>query len=456
MRKPSLVVLLSAALAAADAAGAAPVARLRGMVVVGDSLLSGFSSGGLVRRGHAGQVDSAPAFIARRAGVRLRQPLMTRPGVPPQLEIVDANGDGVLDRGEVRRRTSRLGFRADPDQRVRNLAVPGEDSATVFEEIAPEDVAGQIVGGDVNGREILKFMILGLPLRSEGVSQVRRTRELKPHFVLVWLGNNDLLDLATKTDPNAVTIGAPEFGRRFRRLLDALAESGPGMAVANLPDPTGIAALRRASTDVTACRTTAGTTEPVAPDDLLSIDLDPGLLPVPPCHEVLNATERAAVRAIVDAFNAEIAAAVAETAQARGVTIALVDLAARFDRMRTDGVDVDGDGRPDLDTRYLGGIFSLDGVHPTATGNALIANAFIEAINAGFGEAIPAVNVARVAARDPLVGNAFRPAGEPPFGLVSEDSNDELEDFFDRIGDRITDGVEDLRDDLEDLLDEIF
>ena len=32
------------------------------------------------------------------------------------------------------------------------------------------------------------------------------------------------------------------------------------------------------------------------------------------------------------------------------------------------------------------GIFSLDGVHPTRTGNALIANAFIDAINTRFGE----------------------------------------------------------------------
>jgi hypothetical protein len=32
-----------------------------------------------------------------------------------------------------------------------------------------------------------------------------------------------------------------------------------------------------------------------------------------------------------------------------------------------------------------GGAFSLDGVHPTARGYALIANKFIEAINAKYG-----------------------------------------------------------------------
>src|SRR5439155_5147031 len=206
---------------------------------------------------------------------------------------------------------------------------------------------------NVEGRDILKFLILGLPLRSDGVSQVRRARELHPSFVLVWLGNNDLLGMATRTDPAAASVGADEFGRRFRRLLGALADTGAGMAVANLPDPTGIPALRHAAGEVTSCRMSDGTTRPVAADDLLSIDLDPALLPTPPCAKVLEADERAAARATVDAFNAQIAAAVTETSQARGVSIVLVDMAAQFDRIARDGVDLNGDGAPDLTARYL-------------------------------------------------------------------------------------------------------
>ena len=455
MRIPFVALTLVLSLLATDGA-ARPVRRLRRMVVVGDSILAGFGSGGFVRAGHPGQVDSAPAFIARRARVRLPQPLMTRPGVPAQLVIADANGNGRLDPGEVRRGTDRIGFRDDPDQRVRNLAVPGEDSASVFEELSPEDVAAQIVGGNVKGRDILKFLILGLPLRSEGVSQVRRARELHPSFVLVWLGNNDLLGMATRTDPAAASVGADEFGGRFRRLLDALADTGAGMAVANLPDPTGIAALRHAAGEVTSCRTADGTTRPVAADDLLSIDLDPALLPTPPCGKVLEAEERAQARATVDAFNAQIAAAVTETAQTRGVSIVLVDMAAQFDRIAHDGVDLNGDGAPDLTARYLGGVFGLDGVHPTRTGNALVANTFIDAINTGFGETISHVDVARIAARDALVHNSYQPAGEPPFGLIGDGTQDDLGDFFGRIDDRIAAGVDDLRDHIADLLDQVF
>ena len=115
--------------------------RFRRMTVVGDSLLSGFSCGGLVASGKAGQRQSAPAMIARRVGVSLPQPLMSFPGVPPQLSIVDANGNGALDPGEVRQTSNDIGSRARPVRRVRNLAVPGEDTSSVFDEISPGIVA---------------------------------------------------------------------------------------------------------------------------------------------------------------------------------------------------------------------------------------------------------------------------------------------------------------------------
>src|SRR5207245_6015671 len=120
----------------------------------------------------------------------------------------------------------------------------------------------------VEGLDVLKFRRLGLPLRAEAVSQVSRAQELHPRFLLVWIGNNDALDMATDTNPGAVTLTAQEFGGRFRALLDALADTQAGMAVANLPDPTGIAALRRAAGNVTGCRRADGATEPAAADDL--------------------------------------------------------------------------------------------------------------------------------------------------------------------------------------------
>jgi lysophospholipase L1-like esterase len=447
--------MILATLAIVAAPATADVPRLRRMVAVGDSLLAGFGSGGLVERGRVGQVHSAPAQIARKAHVRLPQPLMDGPGVPPPYIIDDANQNGQLDAGDVRRRNG-LGFRSDEDVRARNLAVPGENIESIFEQIEPQDFAGDVVSGDdIDGRRILKFYILGLPLQDDAVSQVTRARSLEPSFLLVWIGNNDVLPMATRTDPNGALRAPAAFGTRFRDLLNALADTGADMAVANLPDPTGIARLRHAAAQVTSCIGPNGL-QPVAADDLLNMNLDPATLPIPPCGKVLSSTERAQVRATVTAFNTEIAAAIADVSARRGVRIASVDMFTLFDQAVTTGVDLDGDASADLTRDYLGGIFSLDGVHPTRTGQALIANAFIDAINADFGESISHVNVRRVAGRDRLVGNRYRPAGEPPFGLIHDDGVDVTEAAFDHIENRAENVGERLRDALGDLVDRIF
>ena len=213
---------------------------------------------------------------------------------------------------------------------------------------------------------MLKFLILGVPPGSGSVSQVSRARDIQPHFMLVWLGANDVLDMATSTDPEAHT-DVDEFGNRLRRLLNNLADTGASMAVANLPDVMGIAALRHAASEVTACRQADGSLRAVAPDDLLSIDLPRARLPEPSCEEVMGPNERAQARATVIAMNAKIADAIADVEARRGVEIAPVDIFSLVDQM-AGGVDINGDGVSDLTTGYLGGIFGLDGIHPDADG----------------------------------------------------------------------------------------
>jgi hypothetical protein len=60
-------------------------------------------------------------------------------------------------------------------------------------------------------------------------------------------------------------------------------------------------------------------------------------------------------------------------------------------------------GGPTLTLNFLGGLISLDGVHPSNTGQAVIANAFIDVINQRFGVEIPKVSVEQVALGDPLI-----------------------------------------------------
>ena len=424
---------------------------LNRIVVVGDSVLAGFASGGLVRRGRMGQRDSAPALIARQARVLLPPPYMSRPGFPPPLAIADKNRNGVLDPGEVRRRARGIGFRSQPGREAHNLAVPGERVSTVLDTVDVASVAADAISGDARGRDIMKAVILGLPIQDESVSQVRRARDLEPSLLLVWLGNNDILGSVTRANPRAGVATPAEFGAQYRAFLNALADTGAPMVIANIPDVTAIPVLRRAADDVTSCRADDGTIRPVVPTDLLSIRLDRALLPTPPCGRVLDSAEQAFVRDTVIAFNAEIAAAAVDIEQRRGVPIALVDAFAVFDGFQTTGVDVRGDGSLVLTTRYLGGLFTLDGVHPTRTAHAVIANAFIDAMNARFGTAVGRVDVARVAGRDRFVANRFQPAGEPPFGLIAKD-DDVVDDALQAIEDR----ADDVFDDIEDAFDGIF
>ena len=440
----ALVGLVVRAPTPSHAGPGTPTADLSRIVVVGDSILAGFASGGLVRRGRMGQRDSAPALIARQAHVSLPLPLMSRPGVPPPLVIVDRNHDGVLDPGEVKRRSNGIGFRSQPGKEARNLAVPGERVSSVTDKIDPRNVVNDAINGNVKGRDVMKLLILDLPVQTDPVSQISRARDLAPTFLMVWLGANDVLGMAERTDPNAVQSTPSQFGMQYRGLLDALADTGAPMVVANIPDVTRIPVLRRAAGEVTSCRADDGTSRPVADGDLLSIQLDRSLLPEPPCNRVLDSAEQAFVRGTVMAFNAEIASAAVEIEQRRGVPIATVDAFALFDQFADHGVDVRGDGSLVLTTHYQGGLYSLDGVHPTRTTHALIANAFIDAINARFGNALGHVDVAAVASHDGFVANRFQPAGEPPFGLIGKDEG-AVDEALDHIGDKIDDLIGDLK-----------
>ena len=103
---------------------------------------------------------------------------------------------------------------------------------------------------------------------------------------------------------------------------------------------------------------------------------------------VLTAAEAASIQGAVDGYNVAIRA----EATARGA--ALVDLHGLLRAAATTGIQVGG-------ARYTsafltGGLFSLDGVHPTDLGHGLIANSMIDAVNAEFGASVPHVSLPAV------------------------------------------------------------
>ncbi len=57
---------------------------------------------------------------------------------------------------------------------------------------------------------------------------------------------------------------------------------------------------------------------------------------------------------------------------------------------------MDYNGLHFTDAYVQGGFFSLDGIHPTSQGYAIIANEFIKTTNVKFGDSIPLVDVSTV------------------------------------------------------------
>ncbi len=101
--------------------------------------------------------------------------------------------------------------------------------------------------------------------------------------------------------------------------------------------------------------------------------------------DVLIPDEINAIETARQAFNATIKAAADGDPD-----FVLFDVAALMDEVKDSGLNY---GTGFVDNRYAtGGAFSLDGVHPTARGYAIIANAIIDVINSGFNANIPKVD----------------------------------------------------------------
>ncbi len=97
---------------------------------------------------------------------------------------------------------------------------------------------------------------------------------------------------------------------------------------------------------------------------------------------VLTPSEQQAVATATSAYNQTIAALASQ------FDLAFVDANTFFNVVAVSGVPL-SDGSTVRSTYGTGGGFSLDGVHPSPRGYALIANLFINTINAKFGSNLP-------------------------------------------------------------------
>jgi lysophospholipase L1-like esterase len=102
---------------------------------------------------------------------------------------------------------------------------------------------------------------------------------------------------------------------------------------------------------------------------------------------VLIPSEIAEIKVATDAYNVSIKA----IADAKG--LAFVDAKAIMDKLSTTGIV--GNNFTMTSTYVFGGSFSLDGVHPSPRGYALISNAFIDAINSKYSSTLKKVDLGK-------------------------------------------------------------
>jgi hypothetical protein len=114
---------------------------------------------------------------------------------------------------------------------------------------------------------------------------------------------------------------------------------------------------------------------------------------------VLSESEQRYIRERIDRFNAALRLAAALA----GPRVHVVDVGTYLNDALTGGTPIVVDGR-ELGRQWgRGGAFSLDGVHPGYTGQALIANFVLAGLDAILGVETPRYDLAGVMADDPYV-----------------------------------------------------
>jgi phospholipase/lecithinase/hemolysin len=374
-------------------------ADLSRLVVVGDSLSAGFQNGSLL---DSQQVHGYANVIAQQAGVNLNLPLIAPPGIPNVLVLVSVGPPPTLSTAPG----TSVG-RENPLLQTFDLAVPGanlHDVLATLPSVPIDDLTDLILG--------LPGLLAPQPI---ALSQVGWAEALQPSTIVIWVGNEDALGAVIAADPSLLT-PASQFQTDYKTLMDDLSQTGATLIVANIPDVTTIPFLTSAeqlaqvfgqSLNVIEALLGLGPGDVVIPDAFPIIEeilMNPLSGPLPDAF-VLRAVQIAEIKTAINAYNSTIAT----EAQSHGA--AVVDINSLLNQIREHGIVVNGQR---LTTSYLGGIYSLDGVHPTNTGFAIVANEFIKALNRNFDAEISPVALAPIAATDPLI---LPGVGHPPSAL---------------------------------------
>ncbi|MGM0589884.1 MAG: SGNH/GDSL hydrolase family protein [Bacteroidota bacterium] len=386
-------------------------------VAVGNSLTAGYQSSSLYE---SAQQYSFPNLIARQLRIEnFEQPLISDPGIGGRLGL-----DGSLGSFTP---TSEQGspINVSLNRPYDNLGIPGALLA---------DFTGTDLPGLPYSARQANNPFFNVVLRDQGNTQAAQLAASNPSFITFWLGNNDVLGYVTSGGVQPY-IPSTSFNQLYQASAAQLASTGASVAVYNVPDVSAIPYVFFVNTTLINDGTLT------AKNDLtLGIDAIPGdpniyieitdpaqpgvvtdtvamkahapsqgqvgdffLLPAAsylsqqvlvnatsrnspiPNQYVLDAGELTQASTLVAQYNGHIS----QIANANGFT--LIDINQFFNEVIAQGYYETEHGeqfRP-----VPGELFSLDAVHPSNKGQAIIANQTIEKLNEVYGSNIPTVDV---------------------------------------------------------------
>ena len=379
---------------------AQPGANLSNLVIAGDSLSAGYQNSQLIE---AGQKAGYANVLATQAGVDLRLPLIPAPGFP---QVLAEPGTFVTVTGYLPE------VRVD-DTQTRDVAVPGYTLEAFVGLPAP--CKPSPYDPTLQAPYPIAYMayeILNPKCTATGATQLAIAAALRPSTAILWIGSNDaLFPLLFGGPPTKPT----DFAGLYAIAVSTMAHSSKRLVVATIPDVTLLPYLTSIQDLVAALHlpvppAVAAGMLGLQPGDkvtpyafqliqLNGLKLLPDALPDPTSPTgavpvVIRARQLAAIRQAVVSYNAAIYVGAFFT----GATV--VDTYSLVNDIARNGVVVGGRR---LTTAFMGGLFSLDGVHPTNTGYAVIANEFIKTMNRRMQTGIPPVSIEQVASTDPLL-----------------------------------------------------
>lgn len=418
---------------------------------LGTSISSGWQSGGLVQ---SHQYTSFPTLFARQIGRTVTLdgqgggasntngfsfPAVSPDGLPALLRLQSLSPLVISNAG----RTNGASANASWPTAFHNMAVPysimldAVDSTNYYATVAPP------LG---IGRPAFQFPFFENAARHRGTI-LAQALSLAPTFMSIELGANEVLGYGTAGGFAASLFPPANYAALLSAVINTIHGTLPNTKVAlfNVPVVTGapffstFSPITQNVTDGTPLGLLVnenGTVRSMLPTDYVLLTAGDSLArgtgfpasgynylnPAAPGNnrplrddQVLSGPEADSLRAVAAAMNAAV-----DSVSLRPFVVK-VDLDGMLAAAAVNGLQV---GLTTYTTDFVtGGLFSLDGVHPTDVAHAAVANLMIDAVNARFGSTVPRLNVSQWATGS---SSRMRPArGERPYeGLRLDTSGD--------------------------------